>query len=216
MARPFIPVPNTAFIEMVYSYAGSTIENTFHVQKSTPFTAAELRTLALAFNAWDGTTAPTWASIRTQNSILTTIKSRALDSAAAPIDIYVLPVPRAGAVSAGINLPGNVTFALTWQTGLAGRSQRGRLYFPGLNGFILQGTPNQNLVAASWANDCVTRMNNLISQISALGSGHKLVVTSYMSNGVWRAVGQNTIILNAAYANLAVDNQRRRLAGRGL
>lgn len=213
--RPFIPVPNTALVEMVYSYAQQTIENTFHVEKSSPFTAAELRALALVFNAWDSAATNSWQSVRTAGSVLTSIKSRALDSAAAPIDVYILPTPRAGAISVGTNMPGNVTFAFTWQTGLAGRSQRGRLFMPGMNTFILQASPNQNLVAASWANDCVTRLNLLKSNIQAIASGYNLVVTSYMSNGAWRSVGQNTVILNAAYANLAIDNQRRRLTGRG-
>jgi len=214
MAHPFIPAPNTALVEMVYTCAGQIIENTFHVQKSSPFTALELQGLATAFDNWDGVGASRWALLRANNCVLQQIKTKALDTASSPVYIFVLPVARGGA-GAGGSLPLNVTFCLTLQTGLAGRSQRGRIYFPGIQSGQVQAAPAQNQIVAATANQMVTDLNNLIAAVAALGAGYKMVVTSYYNNGAWRSVAQNSIITNAAYADLNLDSQRRRLAGRG-
>jgi hypothetical protein len=210
MPRPFIPAPNTALVEMVYTYSGQTIENTFHVQKSTPFTAGDLSVLANTFDSWDSTGALKWSTLRAQNCVLQQIKTKALDTISSPVFIFVLPVARPG-LTAGNPLPGNLTFCLTLQTGLAGRSQRGRIYFPGLSPGQINGAGSQNTMVASVANNMVLLLNNLISAIAALSASHKLVVTSFRSGNAWRAVAQNTVITNAAYANLVVDTQRRRL-----
>lgn len=215
MAHPFIPVPNTALIEMVYTYGTQTIENTFHVQKGSPFTALELQGLTSVFDNWDGVGVGRFQLLRPFSSALQQIKARALDTASSPVWIYVLPVARIGGISGGADLPGNVTFAITWQSGLAGRSQRGRFYMPGINSGKLQSTPNLNDLQAAYANSLVTCANALIAAVAGAGAGYHLVVTSYMSGGVWRSTGVNTVIANAAYADLHIDSQRRRLSGRG-
>jgi hypothetical protein len=185
------------------------------VQKTVPFTAADLNVLANSFDAWDSTGVNRWQLSRKAECILQSIKTRALDTAASPVFIYVLPTPRAGAAGSGGALPGNCTFCLTLQTGLAGRSQRGRIYLPGLSTGDLQAAPNQSLVTSARAAVYVASLNQLIAQISSLGAGHKLVVTSFRTGGAWRAAGVNSVVLNAGFADLAVDSQRRRLVGRG-
>ncbi len=200
---------------MIYTWSGQIIENTFHVQKSSPFLVADLVVLANAFDLWDSTGATRWQLSRKAECLLTQIKTRALDTSSSPVYIFVLPVSRGGAAGSGGALPGNCTFCLTLQTGLAGRSQRGRIYLPGLSTGDLQAAPNQSLVTAARANIYVASLNALVSQIAALSASHKLVVTSYRTGGAWRSSGVNSVVLNAAYADLAVDSQRRRLPGRG-
>ena len=200
---------------MIYTWSGQIIENTFHVQKSSPFLVADLVVLANAFDLWDSTGATRWQLSRKAECLLTQIKTRALDTSSSPVYIFVLPVSRGGAAGSGGALPGNCTFCLTLQTGLAGRSQRGRIYLPGLSTGDLQAAPNQSLVTAARANIYVASLNALVSQIAALSASHKLVVTSYRTGGAWRSSGVNSLVLNAAYADLAVDSQRRRLPGRG-
>jgi hypothetical protein len=209
MPRPFIPAPNTALVEMVYTYGGQVIENTFHVQKSTPFTAGDLSVLANTFDTWDSTGALKWSTLRNQGCVLQQIKTKALDTISSPVFIFVLPVARAG-LTASAPLPGNLSFAITLQTGLAGRSQRGRIYFPGIAAGQISGVGSQNSLQSAVANNMVILVNNLIAAIAALSASHKLVVTSFRSGNAWRAVAQNTVVTNAAYANLVVDTQRRR------
>lgn len=218
LPRPFIPVPNTALVEMVYVIAGQYCENTFHVQKGSPWTAAQLQALVTAFDAWDGDAAYAnrWALRRGNGSVLVQYKTKDLTTSSGDVYIYTVPGGgRAGGIaSQGTALPPNVTKCFTLQTGRAGRSQRGRLYFPGMYTVMIQAPPSQGFVAASWANNCVTTLNELITRLTSLG--YTWVVTSYMTGGIWRSSGQNTPIINVAYHTLAVDNQRRRLPGRGL
>ena len=210
MAHPFIPVANTALVELVYTFGGQIIENTFHVQKGSPFTFVQLQGLATAFDLWDSTGTTRWQTVRPIGCTLIQIKTKALDSAAAPLYWFTLPTPRNGAVN--INpMPGNVTFCVTLQTGLAGRSQRGRVFMPGLWTTIVGNTPTNNVISAAQATAFVVSLNALITQIAALGTGYALVVTSYRTGGAWRSAGSNTPITNAAYADLAIDTQRRRL-----
>ena len=209
MSHPFIPAPNTALIEMVYTFGGEIIENTFHVQKGSPFTLAELQALVTVFDNWDSTGATKFQGQRPIGCTLIQIKSKGLDSQSAPVWIYTLPIARNGSVNQ-LPMPGNVTFCITLQTGHAGRSQRGRIFMPGLWVNIVGNTPNNNVIAASTANGFVASLNSLITQVAAIGTGYALVVTSYYNNGAWRTTASNTVITNAAYADLKIDNQRRR------
>jgi hypothetical protein len=214
MAHPFIPAPNTAQVELIYTYQGTTFENTFHVQKGAPFTNAQLVTLNSTFNTWDSVGATAWANYRTDGCFLQQIKSRALDTSSAPVAIYVLPAPRGGGWSgSGQYMPANVAFCLTLQTGLSGRSQRGRIYVGGIRGNMCQAYPNGSDAVVSWANSLVASVNALITQLTA--AGFTLVVTSFYNNGAWRTTASNTPVLNAAYADVHLDSQRRRLLGRG-
>jgi len=217
MSHPFIPAPNTALVEMVYGYEGQIIENTFHVVRNSPFDASALQSLTQnVFDVWDSTGTARFSAQRTADSVLTQVKGRALDTNSSPVYIYTLPGSgRPGVISSQGSLPGNCTFAITLQTGLAGRSYRGRIFIPGLNYAMLQTSGARNLVSAAQANAWIASVNSLIAQIAAIGSGYHLVVTSYYNNHAWRTTAVNSIVLNAAYADLAVDSQRRRLAYRG-
>lgn len=210
MAHPFIPVPNTCLIEMVYTVNGQIVENTFHVSKGSPFTGAQLNSLCDTFASWDQSN---WRARRVTSALLTNIKGRALDTAIAPVGQATIAagLPHGGTVSAAL-LPNNVTFAIKLQTGLAGRSARGRIYAPGLG--VGQYTNGTNDMTSAVANSMVSDLNTLIGIIAGLG--YTLVVTSYRTGGAWRAVGVNYPIINAAYTDLHLDSQRRRLTGRGL
>jgi len=218
MSRPFIPVANTALVEMVYTCAGQYIENTFHVQKGSPWTASDLSNLVAAFEYWDSSTlyANRWVIRRGNGSVLVQYKTKDLTTSSGDVYIYTIPAGgRAGAIpSQGNALPPNVTKCFTLQTGKAGRSYRGRLYFPGMYSVMVQGPPSQGFVPAAWANSCVASLNDLRTQLAAVG--YTWVVTSFMIDGFYRQFGVNTPITNVAYHTLAVDNQRRRLPGRGL
>jgi len=213
--HPFIPAPSVALVEMVYTYAGQIIENTFHVKRGTPWDSPALQYLTQTlFNNWDGVNPLRFSGQRAGGCILTQIKGRALDTPSSPVYIYTLPSARAGAFG-GTNYPANVTFCFTAQTGLAGRSYRGRIYMPGMTGSMIGGAPGQNLALATWANPTVTVLNDLQTQIEAHDATWHLVVTSYYNNLAWRTEAVSTRITNWAYADLAIDSQRRRLAFRG-
>lgn len=214
MPRPFIPVPNCCLIEMVYLYGNKIIINTFHVRKPTPYTASDLQDMTQnRFDVWDSTGPNKQQFQRAGGCVLQQITGKALDTASSPVWVYTLTTARAGLMGGG-NLPNNCTFAITLQSGFAGRSYRGRIYWPGLAFNHIQSGNNASEMQAVNANIMVTSVNTLIAQLAAMTTPNHLCVVSYMNSGVWRTVGVTTDITNAAYADLHLDSQRRRLLGR--
>jgi hypothetical protein len=208
MPHGFIPVPNVASVELIYSVNGITAENVFHVQKGSPYTLAQLQALRTTVNGWD---AASWAGSRCGGALLTRIRTKALDTSASPTEDYTLPVARGGTVG-GPLLPSNATFAMKLVTGLAGRSFRGRLYVVGIGSVFLGATANQ--VSLGTATTFLTLLTNLITVLAA--AGHTLGVVSYRSGGVYRPTGLFTPAIGWTYVDLNMDSMRRRLTGRGI
>jgi hypothetical protein len=214
MPRAFIPAPNTARVEMVYTCQGQIIENVFHVEGPHPLSLAELQAITNVFLAWYKTGAVGWYQQLVVSCALTTIKATALDTASSPLYINTPAAPIIGNISA-TPLPLGITFCMTAQTGHIGRSQRGRMYITGIANNLPQASPNVNLCSTGYVANCATLLNSLITQVAAIGAGYALVVTSYYNGGAWRAVANNTHITNWSFADYAFDSQRRRLANRG-
>lgn len=208
MSRPFIPAPNCASVEMIYSWNAVVCENVFHVRKSSPYSAADLAALRTIFDTWDNTT---WKGIRADTCNLVRFRSKALDSLGSPFEDYSLPSPRAGTSSAA-GVPNSVTFAVKLSTGLTGRSYRGRIYVIGQNVSMYGATNNQ--VSVTRATAIVNNLNTLLANLAA--GGHTLGVMSWQSNKTWRTSGLFTPATGWAYTDLNIDNQRRRLTGRGI
>lgn len=207
MVRPFIPAPNCASVELIYGVYSQVIENTFAVKSNAPFSASDLTALRTCFNNWD---AAQWYNTRGTLVLLTRIRTKALDSISSPMEDYALPTPRGGTGSAA-PLPLNVTFCFKLASGLAGRSQRGRLYLPGVVSTAVSG----NQLLGSQADAYLTRLNTLPAALLAANSNWKWGVLSYRANKTWRAEAQFTAITSAVYTDLNLDSQRRRLTGRG-
>lgn len=208
MTRPFIPVEHTCSVEMIYSNTPVIMENVMHVQGATAWSLSDLQTLRGVFNSWDQTY---WASQRSGGVTLVRIRTKGLDTDHEPMEDYVLPVPRPGG-QGGTNLPNNATFCIKLASGLAGRSQRGRLYFIGLNSNALTA-PNE--VGAGFATALCVYLGNLKTMLAAANPNWKLVITSFRTGGAWRTAGQNMAVDTFVAVDYHVDSQRRRLTGRG-
>jgi hypothetical protein len=210
MAHPFIPTANTALVELVYTAGAVVIENTFHVQKGSPYTLADLTALAGTFDTWDSTGTAAWKGVRTQQSVLIYVRAKALDTSSSPVYTYTVPAGgRVGTLAGSGQLPNNASFCVRLQTGLAGRSFRGRIYVPPFYATQLQASPAQNLITTAYALVVITSLQALMTALTA--AGHTWVVTSFYNSGAWRTAGVNTAILTIGYADLRVDTQRRRL-----
>lgn len=203
----FIPVANTASVELIYSMNGEVCENVFHVKKGSAYSLADLQAVRTIANNWDATSQ---SALRGVYASLTRIRTRALDSVGAPFEDYSLPAPRAGG-QGGTTLPGDATFAVKKATLSAGRSYRGRWYFVGLTSNFYG--VNANVISPLAAGNLVTSLNGLITALAA--GGHTMVVVSYVANKQCRAAGVTTTVTGFVTVDLAVDSQRRRLQGRG-
>jgi hypothetical protein len=207
VSRPFIPAPNCASVELIYTTYGEICENTFSVQKGSPFTLSDLQDLRDLFITWDE---DYWEGGRVSANNLIRIRTKALDTNSSPTEDYNLPTPNAGTI-AGNSFPLNVSFCLRLTTGFAGRSYRGRLYIPGVSPDSTGPTPN-NLLLAS-ATGYVALLEQLKTALDA--ADLTWVVLSYRNDGAWRDEAVATPITGISYFDLNLDSQRRRLAGRG-
>src|SRR5687767_8054720 len=202
----FIPVPNTARFEVIFNSLDQIVENVYHVEKATPWSAANLETMANAIVAW-------WkaemAPLVPSSVSLMRVDSRDLTVEAAPFHSAPCLVDCEGTL-ADAQEPNNVTVAVKWTGGLTGRSQRGRTYHIGLTSGQVTGNSVDILDGAS----ILAAYNELKASIAAALIGAKLVIVSYITGGVPRTTGQTTDVTSASL-DLTIDSQRRRLPGRG-
>src|SRR5581483_6863883 len=207
MGHGFIPVANTASVELIYSQVVELSENVFHVQKGSPFTLADLQALRAVVDNWDNTS---WKARRTNGASLVRIRTKALDTASSPQEDYYLPSPRAGTFSSSVSVALNACICIKLGTGVSGRSQRGRMYVGNLNNGQLSDAGH---LATSELANMVGSINGLISALAT--AGYTMVVTSYRTGGAYRAAGHNTPVISAVGVDNSLDSQRRRLPGRG-
>jgi hypothetical protein len=209
----FIPVPETAEVRMQFTQANQKVENVYHVRRQGAWTQEDLTSLANIFGQW-------WLSAAsppvTHELVLTQVVATDISQAGGMSVLGTTGLPAPGDQGAG-GYPNNVTLAIKWGTGLAGRSFRGRTYHLGLPlGQVLpDGTVSPahlELIRAGY--DALrTALDNatigvefvVVSRYSGVDVNHKPIP---------RAEGITTPISGVSVENVT-DSQRRRLPGRG-
>lgn len=206
MARPFIPAPNVARAQMIFSYNGSICENVLHYQSDIPYTTERMTDLAAALKGWWSDEFKSYFNVA--NS-LQRIEVQALDEENSPGITYNDGLPLVGTNLTTENLPGNVTMAITLRTAYRGRSFRGRIYHLGLIPIQVTGNGISGVVAIAMD----VSYDKLKHPTYGVFS-HDLVVVSYRSHSEWRLQAVCTPVTNLV-THSRVDSQRRRLSGRG-
>lgn len=200
----FIPVLNTAMVELVFNCDGQVCENTLYFANDLGWEIPSMNALASKIAGW-------WnAEYRIYQSnlcALTAIKVTDLEAAFAPGIEYVTGLPAAGAGATEI-MPNNVTVATTFITDLRGRSYRGRNYFVGLT----TDSVNGNAISAATALAFQEMYEALPSYLDP-GDGQHVVVSRYSGNAP-RVAGVTTPVTGYR-TERTIDSQRRRLPGRG-
>lgn len=201
----FIPVANTAQVELRYLWDGQRCENVLYFTNDAPYTASDLSDLALAvFDWWQDNMRAAMPATLALNEVYCTD----ISSATGPVHSYA---PTSGNVgtSAGISMPNNVALAITFRTGQRGRSGRGRNYIPGLT----ETNVTNNEVAAASV-DYFQDAYALLMSGAFAGPGIWSVVSRYTGNAP-RLIGQSLPVTSVAIVDAVVDSQRRRLPKRG-
>jgi hypothetical protein len=202
---PFVPIPSTIRVEVVYSWDGQICENVFHVSTPNAINEAELDAVQEIFKDWYETYLST-----TQSQTVSLVKYIVLDASDqyGVAKEYPPGLVYQGSISTTPSLPNNVTFALRWNTGLRGRSFRGRTYHVGL----VEGLVTQNAVNNDSLVSIVGSYGELLDMLDA--SSRSLVVASKFQGNAPRTTGLATPIVTVT-ADGVIDSQRRRLPGRG-
>jgi len=203
---PFVPAPGVARVELIYLQHSQTVENVYHVKVAAggPLTEAQLDALKVVFQAW-------WENnLRAQtplSAVLQRYEVRDMTAQDALAKIYPCTANCIGGSGANA-LPGNVTVAVKWGTGFAGRSRRGRTYHIGLWSAAITG----NALTATAQTNIQAAYANLITRLTTAAT--PLVIYSRMSAGVYRSSALITEVTSAT-VDPNTDSQRRRLTGPG-
>jgi len=109
------------------------------------------------------------------------------------------------------SVPNNVCPCVSFRTGVAGRSYRGRNY--------VAGTPNTkvvgNIIDNGFQADIVTLYDQILQGGSADPTPWQWVVASFVHLNAPRTAALATPIVEVLWTDNIVDSQRRRLPGRG-
>jgi hypothetical protein len=209
---PFVPVADTAMIEVRMLYDAQKVENTLYVENLSAWSLDLLTGLANNIRDWwDGAYSPNVAnSVALREIVCTDLTTEAG---------LQTTLGGGGLVGTGGvgGLPGNVSLAVSFHTGLRGRNFRGRNYVVGIpEGFrsgISGVTPDYG---ALW----VASYTGLIA--AALAPDQTWVVVSRFSGisgtpprPTPRAAGVTTPVTSVVVTDLGLDSQRNRLPGRG-
>lgn len=124
-----------------------------------------------------------------------------------PLYVYEdSPLPAAGLVS-GEALPLQTSPIITWRTGLAGRSRRGRTYLPPTG----ESQQNGGVLLASF----LDLMDDFADNVKVLNALAVNPLYSTWQLGVWSATYQYFNPVNSHISRQTIVTQRRRRAGQG-
>lgn len=205
--RPaFIEVPDVARTVMRYNIFGQTVENVWYFTRTGGYSPGLLDALNDAITtAWTTNMRPFLPPEITLLDITSTDQS----VVGGAQDIDVVSVVGSNAVTAFNSI--GTTFALKFGTGLSGRSNRGRMYWPALPNNVVV----DNDIDAGYAGSIRSAVEDMFADILA-DSGDQHVVVSYQNDCTWRTTGAKNDVTSYSYVDLHLDSQRRRLSGRGI
>jgi hypothetical protein len=218
MASVFVPVTNGAQISLQYAQGDNSFaENVFWVHRTTAWNSADLIAMAGAFATWWGTGDGThsFKNLQNANMALAGVGYRDNTTQNGLSGVYQTGLP-IQAVGSGAAAPLGTSFSITARTGLAGRSYRGRVFMVGLGANDFSNEP-LNAISGTYAGQCVSALNALITAVPAADANSTLVVCSRFhqtggpgSKSDPRAAGVTTPIATYGFHNLFMDFQRRR------
>jgi len=210
---PFVPVSNTAMVEIRFLLDDQHIENTLYFERADAVTSENLTSLNNAVLAWWIDNMSTLQPTALQ---LSEIVCTDLTSDSGPQVTLAPPVAQFGSVDSPV-LPNNVSLAISFRTGLRGRSFRGRNYIPALwEGGVIGNTVGTTIVDAF-----ATAYTELITDTGVADAGYTWAVVSRFSGvdgdgkPIPRETGLSTPVASVVIVDATVDSMRRRLPGRG-
>ncbi len=198
----FQSVPNTAEIVITYLQNSINVNNVLQAFKPTQYDLNDLQILA---DAVDVAVAADWLPIQTldTNYIRTTVRGLEFEN-----DEVVSADANAGVgISTSTGLPNQVTFAIKKQSGLTGRSARGRVYWIGLTKNMLQVDENKLNIADSDAVEAA--VDAMRAAITA--TIWQAVIVSRFKDNVKRPTGTVLNWVSSDAVDIKVDTQRPRL-----
>lgn len=202
---PFVPAPNVAMVEMRYTYQGQQVENTLYFEAQGTISVAIMNTLganlAALYSSLVQANMPTSLSLRE-------IYITDLTTETSPTVTFTGTLPLVGNDGQPA-MPSSVTLTMSFRTNGRGRSSRGRNYLLG----ITENEVDNNFVSSTFYGPWESFYQGLLDL--AEDETWTWVVLSRIQDGLPRAVGLAQPVTSFLVVDTVVDNQRRRLPGRG-
>jgi len=202
-----VPVANTAAVHVRGSVDGQFTENLLFYKFIDVITDGDLTSLV---NAVAAVVLSDWVPLLSGEWVGREVYARDLTSGSGLEATDTSIFGEVGTASGG-GLPNNATIALARKTGLAGRSNRGRVFWQALatsqqaTANTLNSTVGLNIIDALEAADA-----------AAIILDWTPVVVSLFTGGAPRVAGVATPITSWSLTNLVLDSRQRRLPGRGM
>lgn len=199
----FIPTANCVQGRAQYQETGGTVaENIFYFATTGVPTMSDMTEIGETFQDW---ALEDWTPLATINWKMVGLALRAMNEEEGLAVNFTDGFPVTGA-SEGGNAPLQVSYTVTWSTGLVGRSARGRTYGVGLALSSMQGSKRltdaaQAAIDINWT----ALMTNMATV------GHALQVVSFQEGGVPREAGRKLPVLDCN-VRFPLATQRRRLS----
>lgn len=196
----FIALPGGIRVALEFTLADKVVVNIYHVTTTDPIISVKLAAVAQLFaNWWDFDESPQFSS----NIGLVKVVAHDISVTNGEKHEEIISPPIQGGI-ASIAASNNVALVGSLLTVKTGRSFQGRTYLAGLN---LTAMSN-NTVDTSRLVALTANFVDLMADLAAANSA--LVVASFESGGIPRALGVATPVTGVAFKS-RVDTQRRRL-----
>lgn len=200
----FQKVVDTVEIDMIFTQNGVLAQNVFYAKLDGGYSLTDLEDLAARIDLqWDGTWKP--RQVTEVLYLRTEVRGLAVEN-----DLIAIDGTSTGAgIHAGNALPNNATFCIKKQSGLTGRSARGRTYWIG----IPQGELvllDENQLEPVYTALLVDAVDDIREAIDSVGLWEPVLVSRF-SGGVARSEGVTFPWISSTNVDNRVDTQRRRL-----
>lgn len=201
----FQPVGQTYQATLNYRQDAQEVQNCLYFEYTGVADSTPMTNLANALITWWGSNLK---PLQSTTVALDNVEVRDLEVEGGLVVVSQSSLPDFGS-QGDTPLPNGTCLSVSFRTGLAGRSHRGRNYTVGMT----QSQYIQSDAELAYATAIVEAYEALISLATA--QDLVWVVVSRWLNKAKRAVGIRTPITSVLVADLTLDSQRRRLPGRG-
>lgn len=200
----FIPIPNTSMHTVNYTWLGQQVQNVFHVLHGDVPTVGGIQAVnGILINWWNTEIEPNVSNQVEARSVIGT----SVHVQNGPQSTSSFPPGSVGQLTSP-SMPSGVTVAVSWRTGFAGRSFRGRTYHVGL----VESQVTDNEIDSGTHATLAGGYAQLVTDLAT--NDTPLVIASRYTNNAPRTTGVATVVLSVLIDTF-IDSQRRRLAGRG-
>lgn len=199
----FIPVPDTSMATLHFQDVNAVVAiQRFFCANDDPPTETSLSEIADAIYDW-------WVAQGSLSVVeewsLTGITVRAMNEAEGLEFEDTNAYPVVGQVPSALPPANQVSYTVTWNTGLVGRSARGRTYGVGLDNAWHNGVRLLDTTQAALQSEWELFLTALET------AGHALQVVSFQEGGVFRTEGRPLPVVSGT-VRFPLATQRRRLA----